>query len=75
MELLAQTCADCSHLYRRHMHASLRRGGLMKMAGVKFHVDPPPRDSRLGQLLVELGLYDSYWWEIRRDPPGSGENA
>jgi hypothetical protein len=40
-----------------------------------FPSDAPPRESPLGQLLVELGLYDSYWWEIRRDPPGSGENA
>jgi hypothetical protein len=36
---------------------------------VKFHVDPPPRDSRLGQLLVELGQYDDYYHHIRRDMP------
>jgi hypothetical protein len=26
----------------------------------KLAVDPPPRDSPLGQLLVELGEYDDY---------------
>jgi hypothetical protein len=71
---LVQPCSGCGHKLHRHLHAPLRRGGWDVREEV-FPSDAPPRESPLGQLLVELGLYDSYWWEIRRDPPGSGENA
>jgi len=66
---LAGLCASCGHTLHRHFHGLLRSAG-MPVDPEVFPAGPPPRDSPLGQLLVEMGDYDDYPTHLRRDPVG-----
>ena len=57
---LSARCGACGHRLHRHLHGPTRRSLGLRSAGVTLEIDPPPRDSPLGQLLVELGEYDGY---------------
>ena len=63
---LGKGCPECRHGLRRHLHAAVRRTG-MAISEEKFPLGPPPRESRLGQLLAEYGDYDDYHRRLRRD--------
>ena len=73
---LARTCPTCRHQLHRHLHGAVRAGGAVVMESA-FSAERPPRDSRLGQLLVELGEYDSYFQTLRRSgaQTETGQNA
>ena len=62
---LDRTCPTCRHRLYRHLHGSLRATGAVVTENA-YPADRPPPDSRLGQMLVELGEYDSYFETLRR---------
>jgi hypothetical protein len=57
---LSARCDACGHRLRRHLHGPTRSSLALTSAEVTLETDSPPRDSPLGQLLVELGEYDDY---------------
>ena len=64
---LAQPCRACGHRLHRHLHGWARASPLASsLSEVEFAVGPPPRESPLGRLLVELGEYDDYFAHLDR---------
>lgn len=58
VQRLAVRCPNCGHRLSRHQHGPARSAlGDLEAAGVTLESGPPPRDSRLGKLLAELGEY------------------
>jgi hypothetical protein len=58
---LSARCAGCGHRLHRHLHGLVRSIPGVAIDVESLAVDRPPRDSPLGQLLVELGDYDDYF--------------
>lgn len=64
---LARPCRACGHRLHRHLHGLARASPRASSLGeVEFAVGPPPRESPLGRLLVELGEYDDYFAHLDR---------
>ena len=62
---LARRCTTCRHQLHRHLHGSLRAAGAVVTEST-LPAERPPRETPLGQLLDELGEYDSYFESLRR---------
>lgn len=73
---LSRNCPTCRHRLHRHLHGTLRAGGAVVTEN-SLPAERPPRDWRLGQLLIELGEYESYFETLRRGgtETRAGQNA